>query len=141
MAQAEQGLAELRGCVDTIITIPNSKLREVEENITLVDRQTIREFVHSHSSGIDIVATPSDDESWLKFGGEGIGAIIEQLARVYEFVVVDTAGSFDPFVKACMNASTLTLLVTSSDVSSVRDAGTAVKRTAKWGQGMLLRRQ
>jgi len=37
MAQAEQGLSELRGCVDTIITIPNSKLREVEENITLLD--------------------------------------------------------------------------------------------------------
>ena len=30
MAQAERGLAELRGCVDTIITIPNSRLREVE---------------------------------------------------------------------------------------------------------------
>ena len=37
MAQAEQGLAELRGCVDTIITIPNSKLREVDEKITLMD--------------------------------------------------------------------------------------------------------
>src|SRR5215203_4192592 len=37
MAQAERGLAELRGCVDTIITIPNSKLREVEERITLMD--------------------------------------------------------------------------------------------------------
>jgi cell division protein FtsZ len=37
MAQAEQGLAELRGCVDTIITIPNSKLREVEEKITLME--------------------------------------------------------------------------------------------------------
>src|SRR4051795_602278 len=37
MTQAERGLAELRGCVDTIITIPNSRLREVEENITLLD--------------------------------------------------------------------------------------------------------
>ncbi len=35
MAQAERGLAELRGCVDTIITIPNSKLRDVEERITI----------------------------------------------------------------------------------------------------------
>ncbi len=35
MAQAERGLAELRGCVDTIITIPNSKLRNVEEKITI----------------------------------------------------------------------------------------------------------
>lgn len=35
--QAEQGLAELRGCVDTIITIPNSKLREVEPGITMMN--------------------------------------------------------------------------------------------------------
>lgn len=37
MAQADQGLAELRGCVDTIITIPNSKLKEVEEKISIMD--------------------------------------------------------------------------------------------------------
>ncbi|MDQ2745978.1 MAG: cell division protein FtsZ [Acidobacteriota bacterium] len=37
MRQAEEGLAELRGCVDTIITIPNSKLKEVEEKITVMD--------------------------------------------------------------------------------------------------------
>ncbi len=35
MEQAVKGLAELRGCVDTIITIPNSKLKEVEERITI----------------------------------------------------------------------------------------------------------
>ncbi len=35
MDQAEKGLAELRGCVDTIITIPNSKLKEVEDRITI----------------------------------------------------------------------------------------------------------
>ena len=37
MRQAEEGLAELRGCVDTIITIPNSKLKEVEEKISVMD--------------------------------------------------------------------------------------------------------
>ena len=37
MLQAEQGLAELRGCVDTIITIPNSKLKDVEEKITIME--------------------------------------------------------------------------------------------------------
>ncbi|MBK8147882.1 MAG: cell division protein FtsZ [Acidobacteria bacterium] len=36
-AQAERGLAELRGCVDTIITIPNSKLKDVEEKISIMD--------------------------------------------------------------------------------------------------------
>jgi len=37
MQQAEEGLADLRGVVDTLITIPNSKLREVEERITILD--------------------------------------------------------------------------------------------------------
>lgn len=37
MAQAERGLAELRGCVDTIITIPNSKLKTAEENIDIIE--------------------------------------------------------------------------------------------------------
>ena len=37
MSQAENGLAELRGCVDTIITIPNSKLKEVEEKISIME--------------------------------------------------------------------------------------------------------
>ena len=37
MRQAEEGLAELRGCVDTIITIPNSKLKDGEEKISIID--------------------------------------------------------------------------------------------------------
>lgn len=37
MAQADKGLAELRGCVDTLITIPNSQLRNVEERITIMN--------------------------------------------------------------------------------------------------------
>ena len=37
MHKAEKGLAELRGCVDTIITIPNSKLKEVEEKISIME--------------------------------------------------------------------------------------------------------
>jgi cell division protein FtsZ len=37
MAKAEKGLAEMRGCVDTIITIPNSKLKDVEEKISVME--------------------------------------------------------------------------------------------------------
>jgi cell division protein FtsZ len=60
MAQAERGLAELRGCVDTIITIPNSKLREVEENITLLDAfRRADEILLQAVQGItDLITTP-----------------------------------------------------------------------------------
>ncbi len=60
MAQAEYGLAELRGCVDTMITIPNSKLREVEERITLMDAfRRADEILLQAVQGItDLITTP-----------------------------------------------------------------------------------
>jgi len=60
MAQAEKGLAELRGCVDTLITIPNSKLREVEEKITIMDAfRRADEVLLQATRGItDLIITP-----------------------------------------------------------------------------------
>lgn len=60
MAQAEKGLAELRGCVDTIITIPNSKLRDVEERISIKNAfSAADEILLQAVQGItDLITTP-----------------------------------------------------------------------------------
>lgn len=60
MQQAERGLAELRGCVDTIITIPNSKLREVEERITIMDafRRADDILLQAVQGITDLITTP-----------------------------------------------------------------------------------
>jgi cell division protein FtsZ len=60
MAQAEQGLAELRGCVDTIITIPNSKLREVEAGITMMNafRRADDVLLQAVQGITDLIVTP-----------------------------------------------------------------------------------
>ena len=60
MAQAEKGLAELRGCVDTLITIPNSKLREVEEKITIVEafRRADDVLLRAVQGITDLIITP-----------------------------------------------------------------------------------
>ena len=60
MAQAEKGLAELRGCVDTLITIPNSKLREVEEKITIMNafRRADDVLLQAVQGITDLIITP-----------------------------------------------------------------------------------
>lgn len=60
MAQADKGLAELRGCVDTLITIPNSKLREVEEKITIMDafRRADDVLLQAVRGITDLIITP-----------------------------------------------------------------------------------
>ncbi|MBV9242734.1 MAG: cell division protein FtsZ [Acidobacteria bacterium] len=60
MAQAEEGIAELRGCVDTLITIPNSKLREVEEKITVIEafRRADEVLLQAVQGITDLIITP-----------------------------------------------------------------------------------
>lgn len=60
MSQAEKGLAELRGCVDTLITIPNSKLRNVEEKITVLDafRRADDVLLQAVRGITDLIITP-----------------------------------------------------------------------------------
>jgi cell division protein FtsZ len=60
MAQAEEGIAELRGCVDTLITIPNSKLREVEEKITVMEafRRADEVLLQAVQGITDLIITP-----------------------------------------------------------------------------------
>ncbi len=61
-AQAEQGLAELRGCVDTIITIPNSKLRDVEPGITMMNafRRADDVLLHAVQGITDLIVGPGE---------------------------------------------------------------------------------
>lgn len=60
MSQAEKGIAELRGCVDTLITIPNSKLREVEEKITILEafRRADEVLLQAVRGITDLIITP-----------------------------------------------------------------------------------
>jgi len=60
MSQAEQGIADLRGCVDTLITIPNSKLREVEEKITIMEafRRADDVLLQAVRGITDLIITP-----------------------------------------------------------------------------------
>jgi pilus assembly protein CpaE len=96
-------------------------------------RETVREFLTTHGSGLEVLAAPLDDDGWTGYNGDDLKRIIDLLAQTHDFVVVDTAGSFDGYVRAAVDASTLTLVVTTSEVSSVRDTAAAIRRLESWG--------
>jgi pilus assembly protein CpaE len=85
-----------------------------------------------HNSGVDVLVAPPDEESWERCTPDDLKTILDLLAQTYDFVVVDTTGSFDPIVRACVEVSTVTLVVTSGEVSSIRDTTAALHRLATW---------
>src|SRR5439155_7041024 len=80
-----------------------------------------------------LAASKHDEEAWERCCLADLKRVIDLFAQVYDFGVIDTSGGFGSFLRACVESSTLTLVVTSDDVSSVRDTATAVRRLAKWG--------
>jgi pilus assembly protein CpaE len=112
---------------------PSRTVSDLLRNPNGADRHNVREFLTTHSSGVEVLAAPSDDEGWTRSDGDGLKRIVDLLAQTHDFVVVDTAGSFDAFVRASIEASTLTLVITTGEVSSVRDTAAALRRLDSWG--------
>jgi MinD-like ATPase involved in chromosome partitioning or flagellar assembly len=90
--------------------------------------------VTKHSAtGVEVLAASEDDgEVWERCSPEDMKRLIDLFAQVYDFVLIDTSGGFGTFVRACVESATLTLVVTSDDVSSVRDTAAAVRRLERW---------
>jgi pilus assembly protein CpaE len=97
------------------------------------NRESLREFLTTYSDSLEVLAAPSDDGGWADHDGDDLRRVVDLLAQTHDFVVVDTAGSFDTHVRAAVEASTLTLVVTTGEVSSVRDTASAIRRLESWG--------
>lgn len=97
-----------------------------------LDRTNVSSFVTKHLTGLDVLAGPPNGHFW-EGRQEDLRHILDVLPQVYDFVIVDTAGSFDTFARVCIEAATLSLIITTGEVSSVRDTAVAMRLLADWG--------
>ncbi len=122
------------GDVATMLDLPQEpSIGDLLPRLDHVDREAARAFVLPHHSGIDVLAGPADELSgWADFGPDDLRRVIDLYAQIYDFLVVDTSGAFDAWMRASIESAGLTVLVTSADVSSIRDTARAVKRMDRW---------
>jgi pilus assembly protein CpaE len=122
------------GDVATMLDLTATKTSlDILRSLEHVNRDNFRDYMTRDATGVDVLAAHADEDSWGQATREQLRSIVELLAQVYEFVIIDTAGSFDAFVQTCIEASTLTLVVTSGEVSSLRDTASAMRRLDAWG--------
>jgi pilus assembly protein CpaE len=66
---------------------------------------------------------------------EGFAAVLRQLARSFDFVIVDTPGAYGAHVAAALDEATMVLLVSSTEVASIKDARMALDALRAEGFG------
>jgi pilus assembly protein CpaE len=122
------------GDVATLLDLhPEQTIAEVVAQRAELSRTNVRDLVTEHRSGVHVVAASEQEGAWDPCTIEDVERIIEAFAEIYDYVVIDTSGAVDRFVRTCIEKSTLTLIVSSGDVSSVRDTVAASRRLEGWG--------
>ena len=97
-----------------------------------IDRGTLERYLTRHNSGIDVLAATAEPDDWRALQPEHVTAIASALAETHEYVLFDTPGTMNDLVAASLNEAAVVLLVTSLDVSSVKDTKTALRMLGSW---------
>lgn len=121
------------GDVATMLDLtPERTIYDVMQLGDELDRHNIRDYLTSYQGGVEVLAASDVEEVWENCTSDDVKNIIDLLAQNFDFVVVDTAGSVGRLVRACVESSTLTLVVTSGEVSSIRNTSIALRRLEAW---------
>ena len=97
-----------------------------------LDRHSFQDFMSEYDGSVDVLASSHGEDVWSECGSERIKHIIDLMAQTYDFVVIDAGASLGRLTRACVESSTLTLLITTGEVTSVRNTATALQRFEQW---------
>lgn len=100
--------------------------------IDKLDRGSVLQQSIEHRSGLRVFPAPPEPEEWEGIAPESVERFINLLSESFDFVVIDTPDMFDRIVERCVHSSTLVLLVTSMDISSISDTKIALRTLHRW---------
>ncbi len=114
---------------------PGFSISDLLSNLRRLDRELLDGSVQRHRSGVAVVAPSDDAEIATAVGAEGITTALGLLRAHYGRVVVDGLHGFGEASLAALDASDLVLLVTTQEVTAVRDARRCLDLFRRIGYG------
>ena len=87
-----------------------------------VERSGITEYLLRHSSGLWVLPAPREGLLWRSVQPDRFRKAVGLLARRFDVVIIDTAGSLTDLSLAALEEANMVLWVTSSDFSSINNS-------------------
>jgi pilus assembly protein CpaE len=105
---------------------PQQNIANAVQDIEELNRFNIRSYLTPHSTGINVMAAPAQPSEWRKVQPWHIEKIIKLLAQTHDYVLLDTPGFLTELVGVALDMADLVLLVTTLDLSSIKDSSMAL---------------
>ncbi len=102
-------------------------LVEAADKVDELDRESLGSYLTRHQSGVKVLPAPFEPIDWRNVSPEAVGKLLTLLAQTHDFVVVDCPATFTDLVAVALEKATVVLLMTSLDITSIKDTTTALK--------------
>jgi pilus assembly protein CpaE len=100
-----------------------------EEQIT---RELLQECIYTHNTGVAILPAPIRPTDWRSVHAGHIERIVTLLMQTYDYIVLDTPGTFNDIVARALELATMVVLVATVDMASLKDTLLAIDMLRSW---------
>ena len=107
--------------------MPRSTIADVLPDAEHLDEQTLAAYMTSYNESIRVLAAPLRPEQAELVSGYLLGTVVKQLRSAYDYVIIDTAVTFNEVTIAALDAADTVLVVTALDLPAVKNAKLALE--------------
>ncbi len=100
-----------------------------EEDIT---REFVGECLYTHNTGVVILPAPIRPTDWRNVHAGHIERVVNLLTQTYDYVILDTPGTFNDIVARALEMATMVVLVCTVDMASLKDTLLAIDMLRSW---------
>jgi pilus assembly protein CpaE len=124
------------GDVAIMLDIPvGHSVAEIAREIESYDRESFRKVLLQHESGAYVLPAARDYRSWLNCSPEQIQELVRFAATMFDVVILDTPGTFNDVVGAAVEVAESVVVITSSDVASLKNTSLLLEHFSLKGEG------
>lgn len=97
-----------------------------------ISREMVQECLYQHNSGVYILPAPIRPTDWRNVHAGHIERIVSVLTQTYDYVVLDTPGTFNDIVARSLELASMVVLVATVDMASLKDTLLAIDMLRSW---------
>ncbi len=97
-----------------------------------IDKELLQECIYVHNTGVAVLPAPIRPTDWRNVHAGHIERVVGLLAQMYDYVILDTPGTFNDIVARALELATLVLLVATVDMASLKDTLLAIDMLRSW---------
>ena len=97
-----------------------------------INREILQDCLYTHNTGVTILPAPVRPTDWRNVHAGHIERVVMLLAQSYDYVILDTPGTFNDIVARSLELATMVLLVATVDMASLKDTLLAIDMLRSW---------